>query len=304
MRTPVLIRTAMLALALAAAPAPAVAWQPTLQERVQAELDRAGPGPRFGLVVTTEDGRELIAINPDNRFVPASNTKLFTTAAAFATLTGLDQPDAAGGAAVRLEGRRRAPDVVLIGHGDARLSSAPDCVINCLAALADAVAARTRRVNDVIGDDTLFPDQRWSPGMSWNNIVTAYGTGISALTLDDNEMRVRVTPGAVGQRPSLEHPPYYRIVNEVVTVADGPTQIRYTRMPGSMVIRVTGRIAAAADPENLRVGIDDPAHYAATRLRTLLEARGVRVTGEVRVRHRPAEGGEGEQVTNNARPAV
>lgn len=304
MRTPVLVRTALLALAITAAPAPALAWQPTLQERVQAELDRAGPGPRFGLVVTTEDGRELIAINPDNRFVPASNTKLFTTAAAFATLTGLDQPDAAGGAAVRLEGRPRTPDVVLVGHGDARLSSAPDCVINCLAALADAVAARTRRVHDVIGDDTLFPDQRWSPGMSWNNIVTAYGTGISALTLDDNEMRVRVTPGAIGQRPSLEHPPYYRIVNEAVTVADGPTQIRYTRMPGSMEIRVTGRIAAAAEPENLRVGIDDPAHYAATRLRTLLEARGVRVTGEVRVRHRPAEGGEGEQVTSNARPAV
>ncbi len=299
-----LLHLAFLALAVAA-PAPALAFQPTLQQRVTAELAAAPLGTRFGLVVLDEQGRELVAINPDSRFIPASNTKLFTTAAAFATLPGMDQPDVAGGAAVRIEeGRRGVRDVVLIGHGDARLSSAADCVVNCLAALADAVAARTRRVRDVIGDDSLFPDQRWSPGMSWNNIVTGYGTGISALTLDDNEIRLRATPGAVGQPPALDHLPYYRIVNEAVTVAEGATQLRFTRLPGSLELRLTGRIAAGAQPENLRLGLDDPAHYAATRLRTMLEARGVRVTGQVRVRHRPAEAGEGEQPTSNARPAV
>lgn len=296
-------RAALLAFAVAAA-TPAFAWQQSLAERVGAQLARAVPGTRFGLVVTDADGRELVAINPNDRFIPASNTKLFTTAAAFATLPGLDRPDAAGGAAVRLEGRRRRPDVILVGGGDARLSSAPDCVTNCLAALADAVAARTRRVHDVIGDDTLFPDQRWSPGMSWNNIVTGYGTAISALTLDDNEIRVRVTPGAAGQPPVLDHLPYYRIVNEAVTVADGTTQLRFTRLPGSLDLRLTGRIFANAQPETLRLGIDDPAHYAATRLRALLEARGVRVSGRIGVRHRPAEGGEGEQPTSNARPAA
>ena len=304
--TPLLtfLRTALLALVLAGA-TPALAWQQDLQRQVAARLAEAPPGTRFGLVVLDPDGRELIAINADDRFIPASNTKLFTTAAAFANLTGLDQPDAAGGAAVRLEaGRRGAPDAILVGHGDARLSSAPDCTVNCLAALADAIAARTRRVRHVIGDDSLFPDQRWSPGMSWNNIVTGYGTGISALTLDDNEIRVRVTPAAAGQPPSLDHLPYYRIVNEAVTVAEGTTQLRYTRLPGSMELRLTGRILAGAQPETLRLGIDDPAHYAATRLRALLEARGVRVTGEVGVRHRPAEGGEGEQRTSNARPPV
>jgi D-alanyl-D-alanine carboxypeptidase/D-alanyl-D-alanine-endopeptidase (penicillin-binding protein 4) len=201
------IRVALLVFALAGAP-PALAWQQSLQQRVNAQLGTASLGTRFGLVVLDPDGRELIAINPTDRFIPASNTKLFTTAAAFATLSGLDQPDTAGGAAVRIEeAGRGARDVVLVGGGDARLSSAADCVTNCLAALADAVAARARRVRHVIGDDTLFPDQRWSPGMSWNNIVTGYGTGVSALTLDDNEIRVRVTAAAAGQPPALEHLP-------------------------------------------------------------------------------------------------
>jgi D-alanyl-D-alanine carboxypeptidase/D-alanyl-D-alanine-endopeptidase (penicillin-binding protein 4) len=283
------LRAAMLILVLA--PVPAVAQQQTLQQRVESRLREAGPGTRFGLVVATEDGRELVAIAPDARFIPASNTKMFTTAAAFATLAALDRPDTAGGAAVRLETASAAvPDVVLEGHGDARLSSAPDCAVNCLAALADAVAARTRRVRNVIGDDSYFPDQRWSPGMSWNNIGTRSGTAISALTLDDNELPLRVTPTAPGRPPALDLPAYFTVDNRATTVAaGGTTNLDFERLPGSFVLRLTGTIAMGAEPELLRLGLDDPAHYAAWRFKALLEARGVRVTGAVVARHRPPE---------------
>src|SRR5436190_281130 len=280
------LRIALLAVAISAV-SPAHALQAPLQQRVEAGLAAAPAGTRFGLVVTTEDGRELVAVNPDARFIPASNTKMLTTAAAFANMTALDRPDAAGGASVRLDGSRRSPDVILAGHGDARLSSAPDCAVDCLAALADAVAARTRRVRDVVGDDSLFPDQRWSPGMSWNNIQSRYGTGVSALTLDDNELAIRVTPGAVGERPALDMLPYYEVTNLATTAAAGTTELQFERMPNSRVLRLTGTIAVGAEPETLRMGIDDPAHFAAWRLRTLLEARGVRVTGDAEARHRP-----------------
>jgi len=281
----------MLACALLCA-APASALEPpapgSLQQRVEARLAEAGPGPRFGLVVAAEDGTELVAIAPDGRFMPASNTKMFTTAAAFATLTGLDRPDSEGGASVRLAPTAgAAPDVILEGRGDARMSSAPDCRTDCLATLADAVAAKTRLVRDVVGDDSYFPDQRWSPGMSWNNIPTRSGTGISALSLDDNELRLRVAPAAAGQPPTVESLAYYSIDNRAVTVAGGKTELGYDRLPGSNVIRLTGTIARGAEPETLRLGIDDPAFYAAWRLRSLLEARGVRVTGAVVARHRP-----------------
>ena len=278
------------ALILALAPLPATA-QDGLQQRVESRLREAGPGTRFGLVVATEDGREIVAIAPDARFIPASNTKMFTTAAAFATLAALDRPDTAGGAAVGLEtANGRAPDVVLEGHGDARLSSAPDCAVNCLAALADAVAARTRLVRNVIGDDSHFPDQRWSPGMSWNNIGTRSGTAASALSLDDNELPLRVTPAAPGRPPALDLPAYFTVDNRAVTVAaGGATDLDFDRLPGSRVVRLTGTIAMGAAPELLRLGLDEPADYAAWRLRSLLEARGVRVTGAVSARHRSLE---------------
>ena len=294
-------------LILSMAPAPVAAQtaesiqQQTLQERVDARLRAAGPGTRFGLVVADQDGREIVALLPEQRFIPASNMKMFTTAAAFATMDGLDAPDSAGGAAVRLEPNGgRAPDVVLKGYGDARLSSAADCVSNCLAALADAVAARTRKVGNVVGDASFLPDMRWSPGMSWNNIPGWYGTAISALTLDDNELPMRIFPTEAGKPPRLELLPYYQIDNRAVTVASGVTKLEVQRLPFSRVLRLTGTILAGAEPERIRLGIDDPAHYAAWRMRTLLEARGVRVAGETRSRYRPLIPADDPAVRNGA----
>ncbi|HEX8468570.1 MAG TPA: D-alanyl-D-alanine carboxypeptidase/D-alanyl-D-alanine-endopeptidase [Allosphingosinicella sp.] len=267
---------------------------------MEAALAAAQTGTRFGLVVATAEGREIVAIDPEQRFVPASNTKLLTTAAAFAALPGLDRPDVAGGTAVRLDG----PDAILRGHGDARMSSEPDCAVDCLAALADAVAARTRTVRNVVGDDSLFPDQRWSPGMSWNNIPTRSGTATSALTLDDNELPILAFATAQGRPPRLELAPYYEVDNRAVTVpAGGPTALEFDRLPGERLIRLTGTIAAGAEPELLRAGIDDPAHYAAWRLKALLEARGVRVAGKVAVRHRPLRPADDPAGRRGAPPA-
>lgn len=250
----------------------------------------ARPGTRFGLVVATEDGRELVAIDPDGRYVPASTTKMFTAAAAFATLAGLDSPDTEGGAAVRLEARAGGPpDVVLEGRGDARLSSAPDCKVDCLAALADAVAAATRRVGDVVGDDRWFSDERWSPGMSWNNIPTASGTAVSALTLDDNLLTATIAPGVPGQPAKIDVPAYFAIQNATTTIAAGQNSLRVDRLPGSKALRLTGKLVSRSAPEALQLGIDDPADWAAWRLKAMLEARGVRVEGKVVARHRPAD---------------
>ncbi|WP_404334817.1 D-alanyl-D-alanine carboxypeptidase/D-alanyl-D-alanine-endopeptidase [Sphingomonas sp. MMS12-HWE2-04] len=268
--------------AVALVTAPCVHAQ-SLQQRVEAKLAEAVPGTRFGLVVADETGKEIVAVNPDGRFMPASNTKMFTTAAAFATLPTVNQPDAEGGASVRIEGE----NVVLEGHGDARLSSADDCKTDCLATLADAVAAKTRHVRDVIGDDSFFPDQRWSPGMSWNNIPTESGTGISALTLDDNTLKLTITPAKAGVAPLVALPGYYRIDNQAQTVPGDKMALGYDRDPNGRLVRISGTIGADAKPKSWDIGIDDPADYAAWRLRAMLVARGVKVGGTVQVRHRP-----------------
>ena len=59
---------------------------PAAPPSAEAILATAPAGTRIGLLVVDEEGREVIAIRPDDRFIPASNTKLFTTAAAYALL--------------------------------------------------------------------------------------------------------------------------------------------------------------------------------------------------------------------------
>jgi len=285
---------ALLALALAmpvAAQAEAPAAQPlsispSLEQEIRAVLDAAPPGTRFGLLVTRSDGSVVVALDPDKRFIPASNTKLFTTAAALARMPSVDQPDRAAGTGVGLERRRRGPpDVVLVGRGDARMSSAPDCVTDCLATLADAIAAQTRRVGDIVGDATLFPDQRWSPGMSWNNIGTDSGTAISALSLDDNELPIVITPTEPGKPPRIAASPYLTLRNDAVTVATGKRELRFELTVNGRAGRVYGQIPMG-EAYRERLGIDDPALYAAWTLQQMLAARGVRVSGKPISRYR------------------
>lgn len=266
----------LLPLLLAAAPAVAA------DNAVDRALATAPVGTRIGLVVVDENGREIVAVRGDERFVPASNTKIFTTAAAFATLD-IAALDGGGGATVRLEGR----DVVLSGRGDARMSSADGCTIDCLAELARAIAVKTRTVGDVIGDDTFFPDERWPSGMSWNNQVGRYGTAISALTIDDNVATLTVTPRASGEAPTIAGDGYYCIENAALTVANtGKPALVATRVPGSDLLRIAGTIPAGASPEVVTVGLDDPAHRAAWLFAAMLRANGVHVTGKVAARHR------------------
>ena len=250
---------------------------------VEAILAEAGPGTRWGLVVLDEAGNEVVAINPEGRFIPASNTKIDTTAAAaWAASRGHEAEVRGTGARVEFEGDA----AILVGNGSSGLSGAADCIEYCLSVLADSIAQRTRAVGNVVGDDTAFPDQRWSPGMSWNNIPTRSGTGISALSIDENEIAAVVTPGAAGQPPAVDLPPYYSVENRVLTITGAEGELDFDRMPGSRVLVLTGTIGAEQEPIRLRLGVDDPAHYAAWQLVQMLRARGVVVRGEAIARHR------------------
>jgi D-alanyl-D-alanine carboxypeptidase/D-alanyl-D-alanine-endopeptidase (penicillin-binding protein 4) len=255
--------------------------------QVDAILARAAVGTRYGIVVQRLDGTELLAVAPDQRFIPASNTKVYTTLAAYHELAALQR--AAEGTGVLLEpaGNGGMVDVVLEGRGEATLSSAPDCAVQCLAVLADAVAARTKRVRKVVGDASWYPDERWSAGMSWNNIPFRYGTAVAALMVDDNELVVSATPGKAGEPVRVDGDGYFRIENRARTVPGDADNLSVSRMPGSDLIVLDGTIGEASEQSNYRLAIDDPAHRAAWRFAWMLEARGVKVAGGASAIYRP-----------------
>src|ERR1700737_3807921 len=73
-----------------------------------------------------------------------------------------------------------------------------------LEAMADQVAATGLKVvnGDVVGDDTLFPWEPYPQDWSIDDTVWGYGAPVSALTINDNQIKVTVTPGAVAGQPA------------------------------------------------------------------------------------------------------
>jgi D-alanyl-D-alanine carboxypeptidase/D-alanyl-D-alanine-endopeptidase (penicillin-binding protein 4) len=269
----------------------------------------------WGILVTTLDGTPIYALNEAQLFQPDSNAKLFTTAAAIALL-GPDKTFETRVAARRVSDTFPTTldgDIVLIGGGDPNLSarsvpyelpaqrlskpssqaSLPPDPLRYLAGLADQVAAKGLKVvtGDVIGDDTLFPWEPYPMGWAIDDTIWGYGAPVSALSVNDNQLQVTITPGADRSRaPTVSVLPalaYYLLdTSDLLTSAAGTgSHISIDRPPGSKVLLLSGGIAMDSPPDIEEVAIADPAEYAAAALKEMLEARGIEVGGKATARH-------------------
>jgi len=277
----------------------------TLAQRVQAALEATpvARGALWGIqAVDLASGKTLCELNANRFFVPASNTKLFTTALALTALgpeatfrtrvLAANPPDGDG----VLQGSLR-----LLGGGDPNLSAravpydkgaASGDPLAAIRDLAGQVAAKgvKRVTGDIVGDDTWYVWQPYAEGWTLDDPATSYGAAVSALAVNDNSQTLSIRPGAaVGDlaalllNPALE---YYRIENRVRTVvADGERNIHADRLPGSRTLRVWGAIPLRGRGEEVALGIDDPALYAALALRSALEDRGIAVDGAAVAEH-------------------
>jgi D-alanyl-D-alanine carboxypeptidase/D-alanyl-D-alanine-endopeptidase (penicillin-binding protein 4) len=245
-----------------------------------------------GILVVDENGRKLVAINADHAFIPASNTKLFSTALALERL-GPDK---------RFETRveQRGEDLVLIGAGDANLSgrvlpyqynSTPGAPLAAIDDLAAQIAAHgIREVRDVIGDDTAFLFEPFAAGWAVEDALYEDGAPAGALMVNDDLIELRIDPGPQDGAPVqlTLNPPIeqFQIENHAVT---GPiNDIHTDRIPGSATWRIWGSIPVGAKPYTEGWAITDPAQFAAAALKYSLGQHGVHVSGSAQAAHRIA----------------
>jgi D-alanyl-D-alanine carboxypeptidase/D-alanyl-D-alanine-endopeptidase (penicillin-binding protein 4) len=270
----------------------------------------------WGIAVTEMDGTPIYLLNEGQLFQPASNAKLYTTAAAMELLgpgTTFETKIVAKGVFGGKE--TLTGDLVLVGGGDANLSgrqipyvapalrpevekgAAPLPEVNPLRymeAMTDQVAASGLKVvnGDVVGDDTLFPWEPYAQNWSIDDTVWGYGAPVSALTINDNQIKVTVKPAATAGLPATvvidpAVPSYYTLAVSVTTgEKKSGSHLQMDRALGSKILRVYGSIAVDAQPDEEEIAIHDPAEYAAVALKGMLEARGIVVTGRARAEHR------------------
>lgn len=285
----------------------------------QPDVDRGFWGIQ---VFSLDDQKVLYALNADKFFVPASNTKLFTTITALA-LVGPDYrfpTTVEAGAPLDKYGRIDG-DVILVGRGDPNLSGRnlpyvlkterTQSSTIALENMADQlVKAGVKYIDgDIVGDDSFYVDEPYGTGWAQDDLQWGYGAAVSALTINDNLILVNILPGEKpGDRAFVTLDPptaYYKIENRILTVATGGAhKIAVHRDQGSRVVTVWGTVTVNDGLDSQELAAEDPASYAAQLFYEILTRRGIVIYGHPRVQHTSPTSLVSEDVPAAALPSL
>ncbi len=241
-------------------------------------------------ILKTGDGTPVYDRNGYTSLVPASNTKLYTTAAALAQLgpdfryrTGLY----AHGPVV--DGVLHGP-LVVQGSGDPVIGGrfTDGDITQTFRAWADSLknVGITRIEGDIVGDDDVFDDVPLGFSWSWDDEPFWYAAEISGLSLNDNNVdfsidsRSAAEPGVISWVPLQTD--YIRVQNATVTVhPDSQFVEGYRRDRGTNNFTLYSRIPEGrTDPESLT--ITNPTLFFVHVLREVLLREGISVSGLAR----------------------
>jgi D-alanyl-D-alanine carboxypeptidase/D-alanyl-D-alanine-endopeptidase (penicillin-binding protein 4) len=229
--------------------------------------------------VSVGDDEILYDLNGELALTPASNQKLFTSAAALHALG----PEFTFTTRVAFD-TGSSPAIFLRGSGDPILCTAD---LDSLAA-ATAVMLPRGRTWTVAGDASYFDDLPKGAGWTWDDEPDPTGMFISPLSLNGNTIRVLVRPGPAGGDPvrvtSEPVTSYVALENSAVTAPDSShSSLTITRKwrEHSNTITIAGSMCAADTQATETLSIAGPEWYTLTVFRERLEALGIRCGGLV-----------------------
>ena len=239
------------------------------------------------MAVSLDRGDTLFAASPGTPLAPASNMKLLTTASAlhylgadFRYLTFLmgTGPVRAG----RLEG-----DLVLYGTGDPGISDRFQATATTVfEAFADSLRALgvTRVEGAVVGDGSYFGGPLLAETWRDRYLNDPFAAPSGALAFNENVFTLRVRGAGLAGGPV-----------EIITLPDGAgvPMLNLARVGGGSGFRIRrerpsdpivlqGALASGGRDVWRQLTVPDPAHFAASVLRSVLQSKGIYVTGGVR----------------------
>jgi D-alanyl-D-alanine carboxypeptidase/D-alanyl-D-alanine-endopeptidase (penicillin-binding protein 4) len=221
------------------------------------------PSARWGILIQTQapavSRLSLYARNPEALLTPASNNKLFTTAAALQKLGAQYR--------IRTSVTANGPGPTLAtlritGRGDPSLKTAHMTV------LAQRLSQRgIRQVALLIGDDTYFRGPAVNPNWDADDTLYGYGAPVNSLMLNQNGIGVTLFPQGFGQplRVQWDDPtdaPDWRLNNTSVTASRSADEfVDVFRDRQAFIINVEGQLRVGAPSEPASASILNPGNY-------------------------------------------
>lgn len=242
----------------------------------------------WGVVIQSlETGEYLYKRNEDKFFVPASNMKLFTTAAGL-LLLGEDYRFSTNVFTDGyIDGSILAGNLIIQGRGDPTISGRfnNDDVYAVYSSWADSLIALgiDEIRGNIIGDDGLFDDLGLGRGWSWDYESFWYAAPSGAISLNDNCVDIVLKYDRNEDKLNLISYPesnYIVIRNEVRLVpADSITDVNVYRERGSNVVTVYGTFSRKIDSLKTYATVNNPTQYAMVVLHKVLFQKGITVNG-------------------------
>jgi len=241
------------------------------------------------LAVSLDRGDTLLALNPLEPMVPASNQKLLTTAAALHFLGPDFRYETFLLTDGIVDGEVLRGDLVLYGTGDPSLSrrffpgeTAP---MDSLAQRLIEAGIREIRGNLVV-DGSYFSGPELHPDWDPRDLNEPFAAPVSAVSFNENLVSLRVEAGPSAQFPPTIHTlpsgSELPVLNTAVTAPPGTrSRIWLFRETPSDPIGIEGEIPVGGRDVWRELPVPDPLDFSGHFLLQALGARGIRVTGEI-----------------------
>ncbi len=274
-----------------APPAPAAPVAPSADRAPELDAaaraiasDRVLEGAQVGIAVLEVDsGKLLAAVNEHVPLNPASNAKLYTAAAALATLHGEHRYETT--LTGRLEGDAVNGSLAVRGFGDPSLSTAD---------LWDMVQQLkgfgVKRIEgDVVVDQRFYDDQTTPPAFEQQpNEWAGFRAPVSAVALDENCITMTVRPTSPGNPARVEFdPPGFIDSDGSIKTAEGggadTVELTLAGNGSRMTAHVSGAVAGDSRVVRFTRRAEDPRLLAGYALKALLEKADIKVSGDVKL---------------------
>lgn len=237
-------------------------------------------------VVEVDSGTVIAERNPHLPLAPASNMKLFTTAAAIDLL----HPDFNVTTTVYARGPV-APDgtldgdVKIVGHGDPTIGGRFHD--NHATAVLDDWATDLKRAGiktikgNLIFEYGYMDTQYIHPTWPENQLVNWYEAPVSAFSMQEGCVQVRVLPSKPGKPCTVQLDPPTSFLDLESSCTTGRGLPFITRVRNTNTVIVRGGVPARSGPTEVFVTVEKPIQYFASVTHEAFRRDGVTVKGEI-----------------------
>ncbi len=249
--------------------------------------------PRFAnahwgvLIKSLTTGETWYERNSQRLFMPASNEKIPTTAAALLYLGPDFKYETNVCHTGTIEGETLNGDLVVFGNGDPTLYTRfHKDSRDVFREWAQALKAKgiKRITGNVIGDDNAWDDEHIGSGWPADELTPWYYAEYGALQYNENYVDLTITAPAEAGGPVTIEPnvpcSYFTIVNKLTSSADRSTNIDMYRPQFENTITISGNVKPGSGATERTPTITNPTKFYVTALTEVLREEGIKVDGK------------------------